>query len=274
MKYLSILFILIFSLSIAGQTFSSDWQKVPATFQGDDVEKIYKILESTPVLKEKSEFETTADYQKRVNDLSKIDFGNQLSASSLLTFIYKPESLISSDFESKYDADTQTLNVSLSATKVEYLAVNHPNSSGSKIASINGLPAKPVKYIKRDSYEGQTAYGVKRTIERSSLYYYLVGVNNLKDFKEFKQAAYRPALKLSFPVPLAKAKEVKENLSVLYVGNLVAPYHTADSSSLKPTIDKPRDVFIGYLTVAMDVNEIWIYNGISGEILAKIKSAK
>jgi hypothetical protein len=258
MKTLSIVFILIFSLSAFGQSFSSDWQKVPVGFQGDDFEQIYKIVSRSPNLKDKSEFETTADYQRRITDLSKIALPNK-SADSVLVFAYRPTRIeYSRFFTAKYDADTQNLQISITAESVRYLS----KSERVEFVEIMTGPAKDAQLKSLGTYEGSNAYGTTRTIEKSLMSYHSVGVSNFKSLQR---------LNFALSVPPSKAKEIKENLAILYVGKLVTPFFALDASSLKPTINRPRDVLIGNHILTMNLSEIWLYNGATGEIISKFK---
>jgi hypothetical protein len=269
MKYLlSIIFILIFSLSAFGQTFSSDWQKVPITFQGDDFEKIYKTLSDSPNLKDKSEYETTAEYQKRVTDLTKIALSDK-SAASVLAFVYRPERIEFSRFlTAKYDADAQNLQITIIAASDRYVA----NAQRLEFTEIMTTPAKNAQLKSLGTYEGSNAYGLKRTIEKSLLKYYSVGITNFKSIQEPGKSKYDFGLTSTLSAAPAKAKEIKENLAILYVGKLVAPFSALIGDSLKPTVDKPRDVAIGNYILTMNLSEIWLYNAATGEILSKFKS--
>jgi hypothetical protein len=263
---LSIIFILVCGLSVFGQNFSADWQKVPVGFQGDDVEKIYKILSESSNLKEKSEFETTSDYQKRVTDLSKMALPGK-SADSILAFVYRPEKYVGR-VTAKYDADTQNLQVSILTRSVSYL----DRTPKREFVDIIGVAAKDARLKSLGSYEGENAYGVKRTIEKSLMEYFTIGINNMASFRKFHSSGYESGFKLLLPVPPAKAKDIKENLAVLYVGTLVPPFTALDGTVLEPTIDKPRRVSIGNYILTMNLSEIWIYNNLTGEVISKIKS--
>jgi hypothetical protein len=269
MKILSILFIFVFGLSVFGQTFSTDWQKVPMGFQGDDVEKIYRILSKSPNLKGKTEFETTADYQKRISDLSKIPLPNK-SADSVLTFIYHPKfDSYSSKLTSKYDADAQTLEINLEVRTLTYV-IDNENLGLTRTPSVM---ARDVDLKPMGTYEGETAYGVKRTIERSLMTYYFIGINNANSFSGIK-SGYDRRIKFTLPLAPAKAKEIKENLAVLYVGKLVSPFSALSGSRLKPTVDKPRDLTVGEFILTMNVSDIWFYNSTTGEVVAKFNPKK
>jgi hypothetical protein len=258
--------ILVLSCAAFGQSFSTDWQKVPAGFTGNDFNKIYDALKKTPVLQPKGEFETTADYQKRTGDVPKISFGENLNASSNLVFIYKTGGSYTTSVKSKYDADKEILEGSIELKRVSDIKNRKTNA-------YLAVDAAPLKYTKFDPYEGQNGYGTKVTIEKSMMTYYNLAIANIDSYSVGKES-YSPALKFSVPLPLAKAKETKENLSVLYVGKLVQPLLASDADRLKPTIDKPRDVTVGTDILVMNINEIWVFNDLTGEILTKIKPKK
>ncbi len=263
---LSIIFVLVCGLSVFGQNFSADWQKVPVGFQGDDFGKIYEILSKSPNFKQKGEFETTSDFQKRATDLSKIALPGK-SADSILAFIYRPESGFFRDtVMTEYDADAQNLRISIWTRPIkDYRRMER------KFVYVIGANAKDFEIKDLGSYEGENAFGVKRTIKKRLISHFTIGINNIDSFRGFDNSDYKSTFKLLLPVSPAKAKEIRENLAILYVGNLATPFTSLNSSTLEPTIDKPlHDISTNYILI-MNLSEIWIYNNLTGEIISKIK---
>jgi hypothetical protein len=102
--------VLILGFTAFGQTFSSDWQKVPPTFSGNDFESIWRSLLKSEDFFKKDEFETTAKFIERINNPLNVKLGNNLTVADTLIFVYKPSSkdfLNFSGLSSEYDADNE-----------------------------------------------------------------------------------------------------------------------------------------------------------------------
>lgn len=272
MKILSILFILIFSLSAFGQEFLPDWQKIPDNFTGSNFKEIYRTLLVSPVLKRKGEFETTADYQKRINSAANISFNDKENIGSTLFFLYKPESPYSiPGLTTQYDADKQVLNVNLEAYSVTVDAKLSDSSKGQTEKSYNEVRVLPLELGGSSEYEGSNVYGAKRTVTVSSGTYYSVAIENFKDFKETKKRSYLPSFNTDINLAPEKAKEAAGNIGFLFVGKLVNPYYSIDTLDAKPTISRPKETHITDRILILNLSSVWIFNAKNGEILAKLK---
>jgi hypothetical protein len=276
MKKLIPIFIVIFAFSTFGQTFSKGWQKVPATFTGSDFQNIYSTLLRTPVIKDKGEFETTDQYNQRISDLSKIVFSSKETASDELVFVFRPEkdlSILNDDLSSSYDADEETLTISLKPTKVAAYESKPGNKAvGAKQLDFESFIAKSGSYKDEGEYVASNAFGATRKVEKSSFRRFKLAINNINQFSNFKASTYSSEFKVRLYLPLPKAKEAKENLSVLYIAKLVKPFYTIDSYKIKPTIDKPSDLDFTSVVLISDVREIWFFNGLTGEIYTKLSA--
>lgn len=262
--YLSVIFIFICCLGVFGQNVSADWQKVPDAFRGNDFQKIYDLLLSTRRAKEKGEFETIADFQKRLSNSSTLVIDENKTLGDDLAFVYKPENASPlEEIKSKYDADAQVLNIEMGSLSV--------TASQSGPTPYNLLPADVMKYEKLFSYYSSNAYGATTTVQVTRFTFYRLAVKNWDKFSDFK-SPYVPALNVNLSLPPEKAKQVKENLSVLYIGKLVEPYIENDGlSSTKATISDPKEVRSRTLILMMDVKEILLFNRLTGEILSRLK---
>jgi len=268
LSILSLLFVLTFSFAAFGQNFSSDWQKVPTDFEGDDFNAVYHALLSSPVLKEKSEFETTADYQKRISETSKIILGGNKSIANDFIFVYRPKS---DSYEmreaSQYDADKQVLNVNI---KMHPVSATNPFNN-SKTKNYFAVRSKDIAFDAESEYQASNAYGAVRTVTKNGGTNYSIAFNNYDDFKELKKRVYPAVINVPISLSSDKAMAVKNNLAFLYFGKLVSPFYTINTLNVKPTISRPKETHLRDLILTADVSEVWIFNNLTGEILAKIK---
>lgn len=264
----TLLLLHLVSFNALGQEFSSEWETIPLTFKGNDFPLIYSNLSKSPLLKSnfqaKDEFETTAEYVKRTNVLSRISLGNNLTGESQITFVYFPEKEITrykdgteefdfADVKAKYDADNGTLNISLiygPLNKLNFL-------SGSGDFSGYRVPVKPKEY----ETDG------KRSISRN----YILSIDNLSDFSFYGSEPFTTSA-IALKLPPSKAREAKENLAFLYVVKLSKPFLDFDAITAQPTKSNPKKIEILYFSLMTSASEIWIFNRATGEIYTKIKS--
>lgn len=112
-----LLIILLFIPTAFGQILSPEATKVPPLFKGNDAKLIAQGLLDSPLRKRKDEFETTAAYEKRINNQSGTTLADRSNAASTLIFRFNSQSPSSLDrITQKYDADSELLNVSLRPT--------------------------------------------------------------------------------------------------------------------------------------------------------------
>lgn len=272
MKILPIIFILIFSLAVFGQNYSPDWQKIPATFQGDNFEKIYNTLLSTPILKEKGEFETTADYEKRINNLAAIKFAPNLTAESQLVFVYRKKSPYSTPkgIFSTYDADKQELEVNISTHEITVYKRNGKSILDIEKLIFNAIAGNEYKFEDKGEYKGSNAYGVTKTVSKSQFTYYSLAVKNISEFATLNSYLPFDSIKYQIPATPDKAKSLKENLSVLYVTRLLPPYFDIEGNTITPTFNSPQEIKQMDFVLIVELSEMIVFDGKTGEIFLKV----
>lgn len=272
---LSILIVLFCVPLSFGQTFSPEWQKVPVTFNGHDFEAIFDVLLSARDFFKKDEFETTAKFTERISNPANIKLGNNLTAADTLIFVYRPspEKFHGlGDLTSKYDADKGILNAKISTLPVT--TVMDAETNNPKLIQ---LPATSVKaqFLKNEGeYIGSNSFGVKTTISKVRGKEFSLAIANIKDYTEYDKEDVFPSLAIPLALSSVQAKTVKNNLAVAFITKLAAPYRTISKTEVKPTIDKPSDILSYHYYLIGNISEIWIFDGASGVIYAKIKPKK
>lgn len=274
MKFsISIILVLILGFTAFGQTFSSDWQKVPATFSGNDFESIWHSLLRSQDFFKKDEFETTAKFTERINNPLNIKLGNNLTAANTLIFVYKPSSknfLNFSGLSSEYDADNEILNVEIRTER----KTTYADTTTDKIREVHfsATRVKPDTMIKEGDYTGANSFGVKVNIGKFRGTASSLAIANINDFNETDASKPLPFLRIPLKLLPTQAKAVKTNLAVAYITKLVAPYWTIGSTEIKPTIDKPDDIKSYHYYLIGNVSEIWLFNTVDGTIYSKLKA--
>lgn len=257
--------------------FDSTVDKLPPNYKGTDIIKLYSSLVKKAPLK-KEEFETTADYEKKIAaavpaDIYafKIDEGSGLRGLRI-----KP-----------YNADSQQFQITL---ETEWL---------SKHTIEDYRASFIVKTIDKGSrsYIGANAFGATREVTDFSANQYGIVLVNQQDFgsSSYDDNKYNiktpltsvRTVNISISVPSDRARMLKDNIGVLLLCK-PALYSSNERVSLKrgndllfekfdssqATIDSPTSHLYERKYINVEVLAIWIYDIRTGEVLSKTQIKK
>ena len=262
-------------------SFDSSIQKIPVPYFGHDIEQVYKGFNTRKETERKDEFDTTEQYQRRSAEQAGKPIFGSVSQDSILAFVVNPSS--------EYDADSQTLTISLKTSVVwqsftideSRLAVYIKRGEMTKLKSI-----------------GQNAYGAKVEIETTHAKRFELAIHNISNFEteevldEYQKESRRRMLEMSakynlpetsfkekgkivfvkrFKMGLEEARAVKGKIAALILAKPIAPYISYGEIYRGATFSNPTEFFSQMYYVDVDLFEIWIYDKISGEIISKIK---
>src|SRR5258708_6638284 len=214
---------------------------LPGSYAGMNVEELiagYKALRTGP----KGEFETTANYQKRLKEeLAKPILG-ALTVDSLMDFSFGVPPVAVS-----YDADAGELSFQALAKTSKVVAETFYLAAGPSRKFCNfysGSNTCDVIFMTREStlnlgeYVGQNAYGVQKTIAKRRIE--IAGVRVCVGPVTSGCGRIDPKA-LSVRLAPDVAKEAKQSPRILVIGKLAKPYVTYKSDTRRPTIDLPVD---------------------------------
>lgn len=225
--------------------FNLSTQKLPQNYNGHDIEKVHTDLLRVP---EKDEFETTEAYKKRLQ-----------AAAPPGLYAFRDELVYS-----EYDADTEMLEIPL------YLKTAHVTDKACTVAGIiTKRIENPVK-----KYTGKTAFGVEVEVEKHSgeEYGLAFGSDSVGGYdSDFGVIKIRLA-------PDA-AKSQKSNLAMIYVCKIRASddaliFAFFDFELQTANISNPVEEDYTQNYVFADLQEIWVYDYLTGQILSKTKAPK
>ena len=239
--------------------FNENINKLPKKFSGMDIEYIYnKLSNDDNDVTPKSEFETNIEYKKRLNEEKKHFYSNNFNLND--KFVFTPK--YSGDIDLIYNAETHEALIILKLNNV---------FSGSTVDS-NSKSLNIVSKFNNSTYQAINGYGAVIDVEKSSGNIYSI------DFKNHNKFLPENELSLNFQIKLlpSRAKFLKENKDIrfLVVGKLISPYQGSGEINQKPTFNDPEEKIYIFNYLTMNVNEIWIYEFSTGNILYKLKSDK
>lgn len=235
--------------------FDADIEKLPPNFLGHNGKQIYESLQSRKFTATKDEFETTEQFNRRVQSASQLPLFGKVSTQSLLALKLER-------FDSKYDADQSILQARLFTT----LACMSETITPLLNCFTQNWEVSSSEYL------AQNIFGVKFKVKKvvsESIELNIVNYEKLQ-LKEIEISSEK-AVTFDIPMDMSKARNVKENLKALIIGELTYPYISSSGRSTEGTITSPTDVITTQQILRLKVLQLWLYDFKTGEILKKIK---
>jgi hypothetical protein len=223
-------------------------------FMGHDITAVAETIKNSPALKEKSEFESTSAFETR-------RAGFVAQPNGYMGFVVGEESITP---EFKYDADSQTLAVTLTGSTERFIMdKDKPTLDGVLIRSI---------VRDEDSYIGSNAFGAKVEVRRTYSEEYGV-VFNQDNWLFRSSERYKRKFTYLLPMPPDEARTLKADAKLLLVCRLMQPWFRHSAHGHDATIDEPYKTLIGDNYLQAVPEQLWIFNQRTGEVVRKLSES-
>lgn len=233
--------------------FDSKINVLPNKFLGHDIRIIYNALSNRKNVSSKSEFETTEQYNKRVE----VEYSKPIMGKMGLNDLY----VMSVPAKMEYDADKSIAYVDIRTSMVRNgykLEDNTIEITGPNISS------------SASNYIGSNAFGATTEVTSSHSKDSYLAVVNPSVLGMANKDDYFKGIRFTINnVDIEKAKLLKENARVLLLFNLSSPYTSSGFGGTSATFDSPYSSYRESLNVYGKVTAAWIYNFNDGEVLLK-----
>lgn len=247
--------VVVTALNFTDAPFDPRITVLPTDFRGTDPVKLYINLYEK-FGRPKDEFESSADYKTRLESEKQLPVVGTIKVDDTLAFL-----IYSASVTSTYDADHQILHVQLDTdpgSLAFLLQTGRDNIS---------------------TYEASNAFGAKTTVAKEDDTIVALDVQNSKDFKfnKVEKPDATAAIGIDLPLNSSKAEAAKPRLSVLVVCKMAAGktgYITSSTWRDAPTISNPVDITYKRYSILVKATELWIYDGKTGEVYARVKARK
>lgn len=238
------------------RNFDPSASSIPQGYAGHDPVKLYFGLASSN--QGKKEFETTAEFTARIAKANSLPVYGQVARDGLLAF---PE-----DFtEAKYDADKGEFAVEEFFGVVDIAEVPDEATKDSAAFSTGRDHV-----TSRQTVDAQNSFGATAKVEKITGESFKIKLNGLSRFgAPVSENDFLPRLKFSFPVPIKKARQVKSNLSLLFIYRAKSTMSHEDYQ--KATLENPEEKSTNEHYVVGDIEQIWVFDNNTGEVLFKIQ---
>lgn len=228
-------------------------------FMGHDITAATEAIKNSSALKEKSEFEPTSAFESRRTGFVDHPLYASVTPNGYLGFVVGSESIFAPEF--KYDADSQTLAITLTGSTKRFLMdKDNPTLDGVLIRSI---------VRDRHSYIGSNAFGAK--VEVRSSYSEDYGVTFNQDNWLFRSSEdYQRKFTHLLATTPDEARALKPDAKLLLVCRLSEPWLRHSAHGHDATINEPYETVVGdnYLQVLPD--QLWVFNDKTGDVILKL----
>jgi hypothetical protein len=214
--------------------------RLPPHFMGNDIIRLYKAF---AVLRtaEKGEFETTDQFNKRIELAESKLFMGSKTETATLSFVVP--------VTSEYDADNEMLVVQI-----------HGGPDRDNAGSIRVKESKSVR-----SYVASNAFGAKIAVHATYIDSYLLLIKNTN---QFLNADFSSSIKM---LP-NEARTIKGTLSALAVCSITKgdTLIDKDASLKEPTFNDPHELFEQFWFVKTNLLALWLFDSASGKVHARV----
>ncbi|MEJ7847935.1 MAG: hypothetical protein WKF92_07615 [Pyrinomonadaceae bacterium] len=266
-------------------------EKLPRQYLGHDPEMIFSALLDRKDKVTKGEYETTDAYRQRLLRLESAPLTGQLTTNSL--FAFKGD-----EIETSYDADKGLLSV---AGVLENIIEGgtKPLENFEKRGTLFSANRSIILKDKLESrkYPASNSFGVRTIVEELQSDDFLIEINNWSSFKPVKyfpegagrdiynrdlasgnrslieaseKLFSRNAFLISVTVDATLARQIRNNLRVLYICRLQEPYVAATSRDTAATVAKLTAYKMRYYYLKVELLEVVVYDVTTGVVYGRI----
>lgn len=256
-----------FSSSVPATTFDHKLERLPANYQGQNIEVLYKLLSRRTASAAKGEFETTEQHKQRIKIEESVPILGSLTINDLFAF-----TLSRNNVDSEYNADRQELQVAIR------IGIVSPRAAHVKL--MRSLSVKTI-YTYEGSHIGSNVYGTKLRVKNRRIDSYELAYDNPDEFviSKYQDKEHRKlgltsdtdAIIVDVKMDTPTAIRAKGNLRALAVVEVRPPYIDKATHYEEATFDNPVSYYEPSYYLATRLIELWLYDLNSGQVYAKIK---
>jgi hypothetical protein len=256
-------------------------EKLTPNYYGNNPKSILSALKNRKNTAKKDEFETSEQFEKRVENEKRLPIIGQIGLEGIFSLQTK-----AGKGDIKYSADDSEFTIEITLDKIkEPLMSGSYNKNAKTIMLIDEL-------ISSNTHSASNSYGAIIEVKEKNYEEYQAAIANFKSFP-FKEGIskfardmyeFKPnpryltddrykVMRISSKLKANtnEAKSLKENIKVLLIGKIDEPQISDSYFHAKPTRDDPAELTVMTNYIYLNLQEIWIYNQATGQIYSKIK---
>lgn len=233
--------------------------ELPVGFVGNDlrgvIESLQKNGEGLGIIKD--EYTPKKDFMKRASDSVE-----RLNTKGKYLFVYSKNTIDTYKILSKYDADKQAYKIHLINSKMD-------DDYKSSLVGIEFAGDKK----DGPSYNASNAFGVAVSVSSLETKGYVLGFSDEtinESLKKTRLNQFDRDFSLSIPMSPDEARELNNQVAVVFVSRLAAPPLLEYKTYFSPTIRTPIQASMQYSILYTVIEQLWVVNVKTGKIYAKI----
>ncbi len=224
-------------------------------FAGHDIVRIYKALKEAPGIAPKGEFETTAQFEQRTNEMAKKPILGSITPNDHFAFVIPREMVMGSwPLQLTYDADLRLLQTDFSAENADFSI--DPDKARRTAVLLRQVESDPQP-------ESGARGAAPRAVNRHPDYY---SISLAKDWL-FQPGRSQLLFSHLMSVAPEEAKLLKDDLRALMICRLASPWIRRNVFG-HGSVRSGGLFDVNYLEVVPE--QLWIYNSRTGEVVEKI----
>jgi hypothetical protein len=249
--------------------FDTTLEKLPPSFPGNSIVAIFQAVAAQKDL-QKSEFETSTQYQDRITLRSRSKLAGNLSLNGSVAFVVPFDAWEPKKTCQYYDADKQALTVLLQFGSANPQMPSEHDPVSIQLREERG-PRSPAGMA-------QNGFGAKFPISRQSITRYYLDTTVPEWFNratsedvEHADCSGSATPSITLQMDQATALRARGSVSELLIGHLAVPFlgHVEDGLA-EATTSYPVRANIHIRSIYMEIDEIWFFNERTGEVYRKI----
>ena len=244
--------------------FDIDSSDVGPRFRGHDIVGIINRLRNYPALAEKSEFESSREYDARKATVQSMKIVGDMIPDSHFAFVVEGNAYpyhLSPTFD--YDADAQLMKVTLWSAEQEF-------HLGNDVRKMQTVSIHSVSEQGR-SYLASNAFGATVQVSNSSIRQY--GLSFEAESWVFRRSTSGFDLHFEGIIRMSSddARRLRPNLEFLIVCKLTDPWYLGSLHTDAATFDFPEQITIRGQFLQAAVEQLWVVDRQTGNVIAKFK---
>jgi hypothetical protein len=263
--------------AVPAQNLDFSGGRLPSNFVPIPAAELYEAAGRTLVAPEKSEFETTAQYQARIEALAQKILLRGLKASDDFAFVLRPSShsisgplqkrddflMFQAGVETKYDADSKQMSVSIPTDAGEF------GGDYKWVSAIHRSVAYGVPYV------GQTAFGVKHLIRRVKTDTLELEMEDY-DWLSPDYTGDGTEKVFSLTVEPDQARTLSDDIEIIVIGKLRAPFTSHSVDGTEPSLEQaePTNIARVHRLLHITLDRVIIADSRTGAILKQFSRKK
>lgn len=234
--------------------------RITPDFLGHDLKAIIDVLTKRKEFFKKGEFETTQEFNERINREQIKPILGTVSLDSKLAFVAQKYRRFLLDVKTSYDADSNLFSIEIPSSYEGFISEAIINGGDRLIGYEKGYSLDS-QIVDLGTYKGSNAYGATVEVEKIGYITWVLFPGRVIEKQNIQLTMNRDA-----------AINLKDNMGVMFICKIIKSDPIDKQSRLsKPTFQDPKEILFLEYRLRVEIMEIKIFNKRTGSVYHTIK---